>query len=309
MKYRPVIILICNQDLVAENFIEKLKSQITDDPAKLLYSSHHFDTKTFSEVLMTANTPSMFHEKKLLYIKNIDPKSILNFLKDLVENTGEFLYIVFKTDKNSKEFLKHKEKATILDLDSDTKLDQHIAQESKKLDLNLTRGAMNALITLLGENLNLIRQELKKISVSNIGREITEKDIFEFTQKQNYDSIYSFIGALASKDLKSALKILKELEQKKEDPIGIISLLTWRIRQIFKTLELLDKGKSNEEIAKSVKTSKGAVYYILKDCKKFKMGELKKIMNLLGKTDRKLKSSSENNYIILNELVLNICRD
>lgn len=309
MNYKPVIIAVSNQNLLIENFISELKSNIEKDESKILFSTYYFDDMDMSEIVTNAKTASMFHKNKLIHVKNIDPKKTAPLLDELTDNPQDFCKIVLSTDKISKEFSKFKDKISVVSLDSQSSFDSMVKEEAGKLNLEPSSKAIKTIISLLGENLNVIRNELEKIAASNIGQKISEKNIKEFIEKQNYDNSYSLLSAVAARDIKASIKILCELEKKKEDPIGILSLLSWRVRQIFKALELARDKKSNEEIAKSLKTSKGAVYYILKDCRNFKISELKKILESISEIDLKLKSSVEDNYILLGKLVTKICKN
>lgn len=308
MNYKPVIVAVSSQNLLIDNFIETLKSKVCEDESQLLFSTYYFEDSNFSEIVTNAKTPSMFHKNKIIHIKNADPKKAVSLLDELTENPLDFCTTVISTEKTSKEFSKFKNKITVLNLDPQKSFDSEIKKEADKLNLHLSPKAIKSLVSLLGENLNVIKNELEKISLSNAGsKNFSEKDIINMIEKQNFDTTFSLLSAVSAKDIKTSLKILSELEKKKEDPIGILSLLGWRIRQIFKTIELKNENKSNEEIAKSLKTSKGAVYYILKDCRNFKIYEMKKIVNLINETDIKLKSTVENKYIVLGQLIRKIC--
>lgn len=308
MNYKSVIILISNQNLLIENFIAELKSKISSDESQIFFTSYHFEDTSLDEILTNAKTPSMFHKKKLILIKNIDTKKCKPLLEEIIKDDTGFLTTVITTDKDAKVFSKFKDNISILNLDSNSKFDVLVREEAIKLGLSLSPKSIKTLISLLGENLNIISNELEKISASNIGSEVSEKDITEHIQKQSYDNSYSLLSTIARKDIKSSLKVLSELEKNKEDPIGIVSLLSWRTRQIFKLLELTKENKSTEEMAKYLKTSKGAVYYILKDSKNFRITELGEMLRLISDADLKLKSSRENNFLILSKLIINICK-
>ncbi|MGH7886144.1 MAG: DNA polymerase III subunit delta [Thermodesulfobacteriota bacterium] len=307
MNFKPIILVISSQNLLIDNFIENLKSDIYSEKSKILYSSYHFDRSEIDKIIIDSKSPSMFYEKKFLLIKNIDSKYSFPLIDSLSQNPPSFLTAVLTTDNKKKEFLKFESLISIIDLDSNSKFDQEVKNEADKLGLKLSNTAVNSLISLLGENLNLIRNELEKLSISNIGNQISEKDITNLIQKQNYNNPYSLLSAVAARDLKKSLEIMSELEKKGEDPIGILSLLSWRLRQIFKAIELTKDKASHAQIAKALKISNGAVYYVLKDSKKFNNTELKRLLKLMSEVDLKIKSTNESSFTLLNRFIINIC--
>ena len=68
----PVTVLKSTQSLLAEEFIEKLKKELSPDPQKLLFESRNLDDVSLPEILEDARTLPMFHEKKLIVVKGYD---------------------------------------------------------------------------------------------------------------------------------------------------------------------------------------------------------------------------------------------
>ena len=81
----------------------------------------------------------------------------------------------------------------------------------------------------------------------------------------------------------------------------------WRFRQIFKVSQYLREGKSDEGIAKAIRTSRGAVFYLKKSVRNFRENDLGRILGLIEQTDYGIKNSSGNNYILLEKFLLGIC--
>ena len=102
--------------------------------------------------------------------------------------------------------------------------------------------------------------------------------------------MFSLSTALSNRDLRGSLRILRELERSREDPLSILYMIAWRFRQIFKVSQFLREGKSDEGIAKSIKTSRGAVFYLKKSVRNFRENDLGRILGLIEETDYGIKN-------------------
>lgn len=163
---------------------------------------------------------------------------------------------------------------------------------------------------LVGDDFTLINNELLKIS-SYFGNEklIDEKDIENFILKRKEEDVFSLVNSISNGQLQSAVKILKNLEDQKYEPLSIVSTLSWRIRQIWQVKELISLNKSDDEIMKKMKISSGAVYYIKKQAANFSIKSLAEITSKLKKIDTELKSYNQNKYNLLSRFIVNLCSD
>ena len=128
----------------------------------------------------------------------------------------------------------------LVDLDRGRTIDREIKRLAEKLGLALTPGAVGFIKTMLGENMNLIRNELEKISLYGGGEKtIGEKDLRGLMEKQSTENVFSLSTALSNRDLRGSLRILRELERNREDPLSILYMIAWRFRQIFKVSQYL----------------------------------------------------------------------
>ncbi|NIP31341.1 MAG: DNA polymerase III subunit delta [Candidatus Dadabacteria bacterium] len=308
MKLKPISILKSNQPISINEFINDIKEKISKN---LYQSTFDYEDTPFIDIIEEANSLPMFFDKKLITVKNFNDKnkSDIELLNNYCEKPSAFSNIVLITTSDQKtQKIGSFKNTEVINLDSSTNFKSKVKNESQKLGIQLTTKAINALIGNLGEDLILIKNELQKISLYTKNKKtLDEKDILEFVNNIIYKDTFSLITSLSNRELKNSIKILKELEKKQEDPISILHLITWRVRQIFKMLELKKMNLKNEEIAKILKTSKGAVYYLEKSARNFKIGEMEKILERLHYTDFKLKNTSTDKYLIINRLVSEIC--
>ncbi len=307
----PVIVVRSIQSVLVEEFINNLKEEISKDQRKLLFESRNMADTAFSEIVQEARTFPMFYEKKLIVVKGYDgfSKKDLKLLENYASAPSSFCVLALISQGARKTRTKVSKDIKIIDLDKGRVIDREIMRLAKKLGMNLSPDAVSFVKNMLGEDMNLIRNELEKISLYKGGKEsVGEDDLKGFVEKRGTENVFSLSTALSNRDLKSSLRILRELEKSREEPLSMLYMIAWRFRQIFKVSQLIRDGKSNEEIAKAVKTSPGAVYYIKKSVKNFIQTDLERVLALIEQTDYGIKNnSSAVSYVLLERLVLSIC--
>ena len=306
----PVTVLKSTQTLLVEDFIEKLTEELSAGSPKLLVESKNLDDTSLQEIVEDARTLPMFHEKKLIVAKGYDGlgKDDLALLNKYAGAPASSSVLVLLSGGTRKAKTKPAKSIKLVDLDGGSKPEQEIKRLGERLGISLTPGAVSFVKTMLGEDMNLIKNELGKISLYVDGKKpVGEKELRGLIEKRSTENVFSLSTALSNRDLKGSLRILRELERNREDPLSILYMIAWRFRQIFKVSQHLREGKSDEAIAKAIKTSRGAVFYLKKSVRNFRENDLGRILGLIEETDFGIKNSSGSNYILLEKLLLGIC--
>ncbi len=306
----PVSVLKSSHSLLIEEFVEGLKKKLSANSPKLLFESKNLDEVSLLEIVEDARTLPMFHERKLIVVKGYDDlgKDDLDLLNKYAAAPASVSVLVLLSQGSRRGKVKPAKSIKLVDLDSGRTIDREIRRLAEKLGLALAPGAVGFIKSMLGEDMNLIRNELEKISLYvDRKKTIGEKDLRGLMEKQSTENVFSLSTALSNRDLSGSLRILRELERNREDPLSILYMIAWRFRQIFKVSQFLREGKSDEGIAKAIRTSRGAVFYLKKSVRNFRENDLGRILGLIEQTDYGIKNSSGNNYILLEKLLLGIC--
>ena len=266
--------------------------------------------RSLQEIVEDARTLPMFHEKKLIVAKGYDglKKDDLELLNEYAGAPASSSVLVLLSGGSRKGKTKPARSIRLVDLDRGSKPEQEIRRLGERLGISLTPGAVGFVKTMLGEDMNLIKNELGKISLYVDGKKpVGEKELRGLIEKRSTENVFSLSTALSNRDLKGSLRILRELERNREDPLSILYMIAWRFRQIFKVSQYLREGKSDEAIAKAIKTSRGAVFYLKKSVRNFRENDLGSILGLIEETDFGIKNSSGDSYVLLEKLLLGIC--
>ena len=102
-----------------------------------------------------------------------------------------------------------------------------------------------------GDTLALLN-ELDKLALYAEGREVTVDDVQLLCPGERTASVWHFIDAALDGDLGQALRSLRGLRQTGESEQGVLALLASGVRQLVTILDLLDEGKSEEEIGVAI---------------------------------------------------------
>lgn len=306
----PVTVLKSTQPLLIEDFIEEIKKKLSNGSPKLLIENKNLDDTSLQEIVQDARTLPMFHEKKLIVAKGYDnlKKDDLDLLNEYAAAPASSSVLVLLSGGPRKTKTKPAKSIKFIDLDGRSKPEQEIRRLGERLGVSLTPGAVSFVKTMLGEDMDLIKNELGKISLYVGGKKpVGEKELRGLIEKRSTENVFSLSTALSNRDLKGSLRILRELERNREDPLSILYMIAWRFRQIFKVSQHLREGKSDEAIAKAIKTSRGAVFYLKKSVRNFRENDLGRILGLIEETDYGIKNGAGDNYVLLEKLLLGIC--
>ena len=138
----PVSVLKSSQPLLIEEFIEKLKKDLSAISPKLLFESKNLDEVSLSEIVEDARTLPMFHERKLIVVKGYDGlgKDDLDLLNKYAASPASFSVLVLLSQGSRRGRVKPAKSIKLVDLDRGRTIDREIKRLAEKLGLALTPG-------------------------------------------------------------------------------------------------------------------------------------------------------------------------
>lgn len=163
----------------------------------------------------------------------------------------------------------------------------HLAKEEK---VSIDEGASVLLMTEFQSNLYLLQKEIEKLSI-NVGEGgVITKEITEtmMSTTLNHNAL-QLVDAVLQKNLYEAIKIYKDLEKMREDPIGLIALLAYQFRIIFQVKLLREKGLPNSRIQSEVKVHPYVAKLAIERSAHFSTKRLSTIIHVLTNTDAAIK--------------------
>lgn len=284
-----------NKGLI-KNEIKKIINSLKD--ADLI--KYDMSNTLIEDVVEDASTVDLFNKKKIIILEDCfflgANKTIDNLekLEQYIEHYNSDSYLIFicnaeKLDsrkKINKLLASHKViEANKTDKSFLTKyINDKLKEDNYKID------DVNFFLERVGTNLNNIDNELDKLKMYTLKtKKITNEDITKTTTKTLEEEIFSLTDAIILKNTKKALDLLESFLNVNYDEIQIILLLANQFHFLFQVKRLLNKNKSETEIAKILEVNPYRVKYSIKKIYSYSesmiLGNIKK----LAKMDHDIK--------------------
>lgn len=302
----PVYLLHGTERYFMEQFkdtlIKALKNDISDD-----ITTYDLKEMAVEDVIIDVETLPFFNERKVIFA--YDPIFLkakpdnLSFSHDIkrveayLDNPISYSILVFiapyeKIDERKKITKSFKKNATVVNCNPirANQLRKWILYMAKQRKIELSEEALFLMESEFENNLYMLQQEMEKLALF-VGPhgQVTKEVIVNVISTSLSHSALELVDAVLKRDLHLAIKIYKDLEKKKEDPIGLIALLAYQFRIIFQVKLLRQKGFANQHIQKEIKVHPYVIKLASERSSSFTKEKLTEIMNELTNTDATIK--------------------
>lgn len=306
------------EDYLIEEEINRLVNTIIPpEEQELNKITYDLNDVPIEDVIADAETSPFFSEHKVILAKNAymftgqkAPKGIehdLESLEGILDNPVDFSTIIFwvsfeKLDERKrivKKIKKNGQVKSFVQL-SGTSLIEWLKARVRAEGANITDDAAQLLIHTTGQNLQLLSQEIKKMSVY-VGENqmIDQQVIQELSTRTMEQNIFSLIDKVANFKIEEALQIFYDLLKNKEEPVKMIALFARQFRIMLYTKELNRIGYSAKQIASQIGAHPYTVQIALTQSKKFSEVQLKSIIKKLAEIDLNIKTGKMDKILSL----------
>ena len=299
-------------DKEVKNIINKLKVD------ELNISRYDLEFNTIKEILEDANTVSLFSSNKLIIVdgaiifNRVQSRKIddVELLEEYLKNSNPDVTIIFidrneKIDSVKKIVKLIKEKGTIKEFNALKNINSSVKTIFD--EYKVSNDAINLLIDRVGNDLEIIYQEVEKLKVYKIDdKTITTKDIEDVTVENINVDIFKFVYDIINKNKKSAITTYKELLKLNEEPIKIVALLASKFRLMYQSSTLAKKGYTEESISEILKVHKYPVHLSILSGYKYNPKILLKYLNELADLDIGIKTGELDKELALELFILSL---
>ena len=151
-----------------------------------------------------------------------------------------------------------------------------------------------------------VNNEIEKLASFKNGEEITAENV-NLLVKANVDlNIFKLIDAIGNRDKKKAINFLYGQLESQANEIYLLTMFVYQFRNLLKIKDLLERGKSIQEISSSTKMHPFVIRKSVDQCRKFSLPELKKIYRKLLDAEIAMKSGKMKPGMVLDLLVISI---
>jgi DNA polymerase III subunit delta len=257
-------------------------------------------------------TYPVFADRRLIIVKDAQliPAAELEQLTIMLSDPVAESVVVFVADKidKRKKFYQLLQKTGVL-VEFKPLYDNQIPAFVRELlvehQLRMTEAAMAAFCRRTGTNLQEIASEIEKLkSFAGDNSLIDAAEVELVVSKNHHQSVFDFTDALGYRKAGESLRILRQLLDEGEAPVGILSMMVRHFRQLWKIRDLLDQGISKQEIPKQVGVNPYFVNGLIQQSQNFSVVDYRALYQQFVTADLALKSSGSHPSAILEGVTL-----
>jgi DNA polymerase-3 subunit delta len=190
-----------------------------------------------------------------------------------------------KLDKNGRVFIQ------AFPLPKGASMIHWIREQAKRSGGQFSYQAAELLASLSSENPRLADQEIQKLlAYVNYERSVEIKDVESLTADAGQGDIFALVDSIAIKDGRNAISLLRRLQEYQES-LSIFGMIIRQFRLILLVHEMLDMGKSREEIMSELIVAKFVADKLISQARRFNISFLENIYHSLLRVDEAIKTS------------------
>lgn len=260
-------------------------------------------TTSFDDLRNEVLGISMFKEKKLVVI--MDPFSSSKLKEDLLEKgeafaSSENVLLLVEQSKILKKdkflaFVEKNGKVQEFESLAGVKLKNWIKKEIEEKGGEIEEPALEKMIEYIGSDLWRMENEIMKLV--SYSKNISEKNIDLLIRPSHETNIFDTVDAIAVKDKKKAMNLIKSHIEKGESAIYILAMIASQIRNILSV-----KSGGSGQLGMHPFVFRKTTY----QAKNFNLEELKSIYARITQLDSEIKVGKIDQSIALDVLISEI---
>lgn len=301
-----------------------MKYVLDEDESDFNLSSYDLEETPIDVVLEDAETLPFLGERRLIFLHNpvfltsekTKEKVEHNIarLEAYLKEPAPFTVLVFiapyeKMDERKKITKELKRTAALLEAKklSQTELKQWVYERATSGQVQMTDGAANRMIELVGANLFMLVGELDKLTLYAAESKFIDEDIVEkLVAKSLEQNIFTLIDKIVGRNVEGALRIYYDLLKQNEEPLKILAMIVGQFRLIYQVKELSRRGYGQQQMASFLKIHPYRVKLAAGHARSFSDEELTHMMRLLADADYQMKTGGMNKEMLIELFLLQL---
>ncbi len=268
----------------------------------------------FDEIEKDVRQASMFKEKKLLLVANPFSGSFFKetFLKkqDFFLESKNVILFYEEGEVDKKElffkFLEEKAKCQEFKLLKGKKLKNWVKEKFVERNSNIDQNALELLCQYVGNDSWALSREIAKLAIFKVGEKIESKDVKEMVREKNETNIFKTIDAIAQKNKKLALDLLRSHLKKGDSPLYLLSMMSYQFKNLLIIKDLAERHLPYSVILKKSGLHPFVVRKTYYWAEKFELLQLKKIYQKIFQADIDIKTSKVEPQTALDLLISSV---
>lgn len=281
----------------------------------------NYNDVSFDDIFNSIETLPMFAETKCVVINDFNAEStaasetekLTGLLSDIPETTVVIISLInikpdLKKSAKWRNFIKIIDQygySVNIQNRTDVQLNKMLIKYAGDKGCVLDKNNAAYLIELCLGNLQTLLIELDKLCALASGSTITRQIIDKLVVKSLTASVFDLSRAVTSKDYTRAFDILNSLISQKYEPVNILAQLSNAFVDIYRVKCALEGSASPESIGKDY-NYRGREFILRnaqRDASRLDMAIIRRCLSILVEADCTLKSSRNNQQIVLEQTV------
>ncbi|MGN0532505.1 MAG: DNA polymerase III subunit delta [Eubacterium sp.] len=303
-----------------ELYVKKLKEKIVD-PTFEDFNFHEYEGRNASilDILQAADMMPMMSQRSMVLVHDFpfDTEGDVKHLLEYFEDVSDTCVLVFWYDSIDVDVRKQKKWANIekafakaghsvnLEKKSESDLARTIVASAKKRDCTMDSTTARYLISIVGNDIKTIFNELEKLCSFTKTGTITKQDIDSVAVKSLQARVYDLSKFITRGDSDNAYAVLNTLIAMKEEPIMILSVVSSCFVDMYRA-KCANAANVNPADLKQYFNYQGRDFVItnaVRDCRNVSIDNLRRGLDVLADTDEKMKSTAINQQLLLEETI------
>lgn len=316
------IYLICgDEDYLKKTYTDMIAAKSVDSAFES-FNLQKFEGKglDLGDVFEQASIMPMMSDKRCLIVEDYKLEGAndkdISHIAAYVESCPETSIVIFVQKNPEFSLAKAKKAADIiskhgavctLNKRTGNDLIKPLISSASKHGCTLTAQMANYLVSQVGDDFNVLINELHKVCGYADG-EITKAHIDAVAVKTDDVKIYYLTKALMQKDFDKAYKVLHTLLKQKISAEYILGTIISAYVDMYRAKVSLFSGENADALASdfgyrntAFRLANGA-----RDASKMDLPTLRKCLEVLSQADMKLKKSSDDDVIVLEQLMVKL---
>jgi DNA polymerase III subunit delta len=298
----PIQAVVGEDTYLAEQALEALLQQAIGDDRQEALQVLYGDEKKWEQVVSAARTGSLFVAHRAVVVRRADQlKGDEEAIASYAEDPSPGVTLVFlatKPDRRRSAWKKLLAKATVHDAapKKGRALRSHVEEELRRRGLRFAPDALQELLGEVGQDLRRLMGEVDKLEAWADGRrEISADDLAAVLGRGLGQPLYLLSDAFASRDTPGSLELVERLLGDGEEGLRILTTLHRSLRQVRLVWALREAGTPRAEIGAKVlpPNMQFKLDAVLDAAKRWSDAELRRGMQVLARTDRRMKRGAD----------------
>jgi DNA polymerase III subunit delta len=316
-KLRPVYLLWGPETLLVDRALAEIERQALQG-AMVAFNCDRFRARDAgaAEVAAAAQTLPMMAERRLVVVKELEAwrveeqEKLVSYLESPAPSTCLVL-VAEEVDARRKMAKAVQAKGAAVEFKHPypNQLPALIKEMAGTHGKGLETDAVELLIELKGNNLQMLEQELEKLALY-VGdqKTITREHVAESVADTKLSVVFEFTDAVGERDAEKALRVFRRMMETGEAPLAVLGMVARHFRLIWKIQALQQERKAPAEIAREA----GLNPYILEktylpQVRNFRAADLGRQSSAIADLDFALKSSSGDREALFERTVIELC--